>query len=238
MYAPLASPLPGLTVSPNGCRGCGMRGAFLGQDDGEGDPAISPDDSNITAPTYVLDTGTPIPEVISPMLPAPENLPPATIGPNFINVGGGNYLNTQTGQTVPQSIAEQVTAATTGAATANLQPTSTDVNTPLVAPTPAPSVSLNNLSAAAQALQATGQLVNSVGQLTAQGAALASSGNLYGTAAQASTTQGFSAAIQSLGTFLNSSSLIAGVPNWGVGVGLIVGLVVLSSMSGKKGRRR
>jgi hypothetical protein len=253
-YGALNSPLPGLTVSPNGCRACGMRGPFLGQDDGTDDSGleilpVNTEVPEITEPQFVLDTGTGGPggtPLIAETVPANVSTNvnnPDTIGTNFVSVGGGNYLNLQTGQTVPMSVAQAVTAASTGAGTANLDTTSTDVTGSLIAPTPPPSIATNNLSVAAQALQSAGQLVNAAGQLTAQGQALAASGNLYGTAATAGTagstagTASFTAAINSLGTFLNGSTLIAGVPNWGVLGGLFVGLVVLSNMGGKKRRR-
>jgi hypothetical protein len=249
-YALMSSPLPGLTVSPNGCRACGMRGPFLGQDDDDIDVTpVAPDitvtePSDISTPEFVLDTSGGSPIIAEPVAANIDTstTQPDTIGSEFVSVGGGNYLNVQTGQTVPQSVAEQVTAATTGAATSNLQTVSTDVTGGLIAPTPAPAVSLTNLSVAAQALQSAGQLVTAAGQLTAQGQALASAGNLYGTAATAGTTgstagtASFTAAIASLGTFLNSSTLIAGVPNWGVLGGFAIALAVVSNM-GKKKRR-
>lgn len=243
MYAQLNSPLPGLTVSPDGCHACGMRG-FLGQDDGSVDETpvdVTPIDITVpyTPPSLVLDSGAPAaPNIITPDISTGE---PATIGTEFVSVGGGNYLNTQTGQTVPMAVAQQVTAATAGSATANLQTVNTPGNLTLIDPTSgqATTISTSNLTAAAQALQAAGQLVDATGKLTAQGQALLNGGNLYNALPQTGASASVSAALASVGSWFSGSTLIAGVPNMAVlGIG-IVGLVIVSSMaSGKSGRRR
>jgi len=259
-YAELDNPLPGLTVSPNGCRSCGMRGygchdCGLGQDVSTIDttsttdfgslippsesigPIISPDTPVLTpGPLQPTDlTNAPV-AVISPVLPTGSE--PSTIGTNFIDVGGGNYLNLQTGQTVPQATAEAITAASTGPATANLSTVSTTGSVTLIDPTSGVSttVATNNLTTAAQALQAAGQLVDATGKLTAQGQALAAAGNLYN--APPSTGVNLSAAMSSLTTWFNQSTLVSGVPNWGVLAGGVAGLAVFSAIISRPKRRR
>lgn len=219
-YAQMDSPLPGLTVSPTGCHSCGMRG--LG-DDSTDLPLTTVDPSEILTPTISpLDTG---------MIGLPD-----TIGTEFISNGDGTYLNIQTGQSVPMDTAQQVTAATTGAATSGgVATTSATITGTLVDPNAATSaVTTNNLTTAAQALNAAGQLVTAAGKLTAQGQALLNAGNLYN--AVPSTTPNLSTAMASLTSFFTGSTLIAGVPNIAViGIG-IAGLMALSSMGGKKKR--
>lgn len=219
MYAELNSPLPGLTVSPDGCHACGMRG-YLGQDDGSID----------TTPVDVTPIDITVPYTISPppdMTLDPENTDiqavtpnlstsgPATIGTEFVAVGGGNYLNTQTGQTVPQSIAEEVTAATAGTATQNLQTVNTPGNLTLIDPASgqATTISTNNLTSAAQVLQAAGQLVDATGKLTAQGQALLNGGNLYNALPQTGASASVSAALASVSSWFGGSTIIPGIPN-------------------------
>lgn len=239
-YAALNSPLPGLTLSPEGCHSCGMRGykPGLGDDtidttstDNFGDltDTGSPITETLTYPdtTNLLDTGSVDTNVISPDLSSDN---PATVGTEFISVGGGNYLNTQTGQTVPLSVAQAVTAATTGPATENLQTVNTEGNLTLTDPTAGTTttVALNSLTTAAQALQAAGKLVNAAGQLTAQGQALAASGNLY----TAPPATGVSAALSSLGSWFSTGN------NGMLVIGLLAAVIVLPSLiSGKKRRR-
>jgi len=246
-YAALNSPLPGLTVSPTGERCCGLRGyqpgahALLGMlgddpvifDTTSTDPGgdlIPPD---ISAP---IDVGTlPLPNQLSPSL---ESMYPTTVGTEFVGNGDGTYTNIQTGQTVPYSIAESITSATTGAATANLDTTSTGQGTNVTITDPntgaTSTINTNNLTAAAQALQAAGQLVTTAGKLTAQGAALLNQGNLY----KAPPATGISGAMSSLTSWMSGSTLIAGVPNMAIAGGILALVIVLPAlMSGKKRRR-
>lgn len=222
-YAQMDSPLPGLTVSPTGCHSCGMRGLGDDSTDFTDLPLTSVDPSEILTPTISpLDTG---------MISLPD-----TIGTEFISNGDGTYLNIQTGQSVPMDTAQQVTAATTGAATSGgVATTSAAITGTLVDPNAATSaITTNNLTTAAQALNAAGQLVTAAGKLTAQGQALLNAGNLYN--AVPSTTPNLSTAMASLTSFFTGSTLIAGVPNIAViGIGL-AGLMALSSMGGKKKR--
>jgi hypothetical protein len=238
VYAELNSPLPNLTVHPFGCHSCGMRG--LGDDPPVFDTTPTDPGGDLIPPDLtppVLDTN-PVPvDIVPPDLSAGG---PSTIGDNFISVGGGNYLNLQTGQTVPQSIAEEVTAASTGAGTANLQPTTTEGTVTLTDPNTGitSSVATNNLSTAAAALAAAGKLVNSVGQLTAEGQALAHSGNLYNPLPQTGVSSGVSAALSNLSSWFTQSSLIPGIPNAGVLGGGLVAIVALSVVMNSKPKRR
>lgn len=229
-YSLLNSPLPGLTVSQNGDRCCGMRG--LGDD-----PPVF-DTSPTSVPGDLID-----PNVITPDLPlAPSDtigpsidaMYPQSVGTEFISNGDGTYTNIQTGQSVPYSIAQQVTAATTGSGTANVQTQSATVTGTIVDPNTGATISTNNLSTAAQALNAAGQLVTAAGKLTAQGQALLNTGNLY----NAPPATGISAAMSSLTSWFTGSTLIAGVPNVAI-LAVVAGAVLIlpSMMSGKKRRR-
>jgi len=244
-YAALNSPLPGLTVSPTGDRCCGLRGyqpgahALLGML-GD-DPVIF--DTTSTDPTGglidpgAIDQPAPIIDLTPPIdLPLPNQLSPsvyssypASVGTEFTSNGDGTYTNIQTGQTVPYNIAEQITAATTGAATsAGVGTTATGQDINITDPnTGATStINTNNLSVAAQALQAAGQLVNAAGKLTAQGQALLNQGNLYKPAPVS--TNPFSGAMSSLSSWMSGSTFIPGVPNMVVGAVVIAGLIGLS----------
>jgi hypothetical protein len=90
------------------------------------------------------------------------------------------------------------------------------------------------LTPAAQALNAAGQLVTAAGKLTAQGQALLSAGNLYN--APPAATSSLSTAMASLTSWFSGSTMIAGVPNAVILLGLIGGVFMLSSMGGKKRR--
>jgi hypothetical protein len=264
MYAQLDSPLPGLTVTSTGERCCGMRGSccglgyqpgahallgMLGDDPvvidttstDPGSSLIPPDTSSVspiidlTPPIFSTSdpSALPLPNQISPAL---ESMYPSSVGTEFTSNGDGNYTNIQTGQVVPYSIAEQVTAATTGAATAAVDTTATGQNINITDPnTGATStINTNNLTTAAQALQAAGQLVNAAGKLTAQGQALLAGGNLYA----APPATGISGAISSLTSWMSGSTLFPGIPNMAVlGIG-VVALIAVSSLAGGKKRRR
>lgn len=238
MYAQLDSPLPSLTVSPYGEHCCSMRG-FLGQD--EGDPLTEtlsfPDQSTSdlsNLPLTSIDVNEPLVPFISPADTGMIGLPDR-IGTEFVSNGDGTYTNIQTGQSVPQSIAQQVTAATTGAGTANVQTQSTQVAGSIVDPNTGATIPVNNLTAAAQALNAAGGLVTAAGKLTAQGQALLNAGNLY----NAPPSTGISAAMSSLTSWFTGSTMIAGVPNVAIIGGVLLAAIVLPSMlSRKKARRR
>jgi hypothetical protein len=257
MYAQLDSPLPGLTVTSTGERCCGMRGyqpgahALLGMlgddpvviDTTSTDPGslVPPDTSSVspiidlTPPIFSTSdpSALPLPNQLSPAL---ESMYPSSVGTEFTSNGDGNYTNIQTGQLVPYSIAEQVTAATTGAATAAVDTTATGQNINITDPnTGATStINTNNLTTAAQALQAAGQLVNAAGKLTAQGQALLAGGNLYA----APPATGISGAISSLTSWMSGSTLFPGIPNMAVlGIGVVALIALPSLMSGKKRRR-
>ena len=256
-YAALTSPLPGLTVSPTGERCCGLRGyqpgahallGMLGDDPVVFDTSSTDPTGSLIDPT-AIDQPSPIIDLTPPVdttsLPFPNQLSPSlyssyptTVGTEFTSNGDGTYTNIQTGQTVPYNIAEQITSATTGAATSALDTTATGQNINITDPnTGATStINTNNLTTAAQALQAAGQLVNAAGKLTAQGQALLNGGNLY----KAPPATGISGAMSSLTSWMSGSTLIAGVPNLVIALGVPLLLVVASqiSMGGGKKRRR
>lgn len=226
-YAALNSPLPGLTVSPDGCHACGMRG--LG--DAPVDYGSLPIDTNssvdssvyaMPVDTYSYDYST-LPLTISPSSDL-SSFYPQSIGTEFVGNGDGTYTNIQTGQSVPYSVAQQITAATTGAASSSVDTQSAAITGTIIDPATGANVSLNNLTAAAQALNAAGNLVTKAGQLTAQGSALLAAGSLYqpGTA-PVSTTPNLSSALTSLSSFFTESSVIAGVPNWILMAGIVIG---------------
>jgi hypothetical protein len=242
MYAQLDSPLPGLTVNSDGERCCGMRGYT---------PGMLGDDSVPVDTTGTYDTGTLVdpnaPISFSPVdlstlpantiTPSLESMYPATIGTEFTSNGDGTYTNIQTGQSVPYDTAAAITQATTGPATVNLSTVATEGNLTLVDPTTgaATTINTNNLSAAAQALNAAGGLVTAAGKLTAQGQALLNAGNLYN---PVPASAGISGAMASLTSWFTGSTMIAGVPNVAVAVGVIALVMVLPAMmSGKKRRR-
>jgi hypothetical protein len=258
-YSALTSPLPGLTVSPTGERCCGLRGyqpgahALLGMlgdtpifDTSSTDPGSLIDPSVFDQPSPIIDLTPPI-ETLPPIidataLPLPNQLSPsvyssypASVGTEFTSNGDGTYTNIQTGQTVPYQIAEQLTAATTGAATSSLDTTATGQNLTITDASGATSsVNTNNLTVAAQALQAAGQLVNAAGKLTAQGQALLNGGNLYKPAPVSANP--FSGAMASLTSWFSGST--GGFPNVAIlGVGLAAVFVLPSLMGGKKRRR-
>jgi hypothetical protein len=249
-YAALDSPLPGLTVSPTGERCCGVRGyqpgahALLGMlgdtpifDTSSTDPTGSLiDPTAIDQPAPIIDLTPPI-ETLPPIidttsLPLPNQLSPSvyssypsSVGTEFTSNGDGTYTNIQTGQTVPYNIAEQISAATAGAPAVDT--TATGQNLTITDASGATSsVNTNNLTVAAQALQAAGQLVNAAGKLTAQGQALLNGGNLYKPAPVS--TNPFSGAMSSLSSWMSGSTFIPGVPNMVVGLVAIAGLIGLS----------
>ena len=245
MYGPLNSPLPGLTVSPNGCRSCGMRGHHLGMlgDDVTPIDTTYTDPGNLTDPTYIIDPTTPIDiSTLDPtQLPLPNQLSPsinsmypATVGTEFTSNGDGTYTNIQTGQSVPYSTAMAVTNATGGVVSTSLQSASNTGT--LVDPNSGTTISTNNLTTAAQALQAAGQLLTAAGKLTAQGQALLNAGNLYN-AAPATPATGISGAMASLTAWMSGSTLFPGLPNMAVVGGAILLVMVLPSMMSGKRRR-
>lgn len=256
MYAQLDSPLPGLTVSPTGERCCGMRGAFLGmlgQDPIAFDTTSTDVTGGLIAPDNpappIIDLGPPAP-IDMPVLPLPnqlspslETMYPATVGNEFTSNGDGTYTNIQTGQTVPYTIAEQITAATSGTATANLQTTATgqgqDINITDPNSGVTNTVNTNNLTVAAQGLQAAGQLVTAAGKLTAQGQTLLNGGNLYKAPSTTSPFGNISGAMSSLTSWFTGSTMIPGFPNYGVvGVGLLLGTIAFSYMQSRPRKRR
>jgi hypothetical protein len=243
MYAQLDSPLPGLTVTSTGERCCGMRG--LGDvpvDTVYTDPGgglVDPTTFDPTVISPIIDTGSlPLTNIVSPSL---DSMYPSTIGTEFTSNGDGTYTNIQTGQSVPYDTAAAITQATTGPATVNLNTVATEQNVSLIDPTTGQTstISTNNLSAAAQALQAAGQLVNSVGKLTAQGQALLAQGNLYNTLPHPSATAGFSNAMSSLTSWFTGSTLVPGIANGVVLSGLaVLGLISWQIIGAEPPRRR
>ena len=240
MYAELDSPLPGLTVSPTGEHCCSMRG-FLGQDESIDytDPGISTDTtgdfSNLPLP------GVDFSEPLVPLISPPNSMIdfPTTIGTEFQSNGDGTYTNIQTGQSVPYAYAQQITAATTGAATTNVQTQGTEVAGSIIDPNTGATIPLNNLTAAAQALNAAGQLVTAAGKLTAQGQTLLNAGNLYKPLPTTGAGANISAAVSGLTSWLTGSSVIAGFPNYGVlGVGLLAVTIAASYISSRPKRRK
>lgn len=254
-YGILNSPLPGLTVSTTGERCCGLRGyqpgshallGILGQDESGIDTTSTTDFGTLTDPSAIDLTPTdlgisdlPLPNQLSPSL---DSLYPQTVGTEFTSNGDGNYTNIQTGQTVPYSVAQQITQATGGATPVSVDTTPTGQGSDVTIVDPntgaASSISTNNLTAAAQALQAAGQLINAAGQLTSQGRALLNGGNLYKTAPSAGFGAGISGAVSSLGSWFTGSTLIAGVPNVAILGGGLLLLFVLPGLMGGKRRRR
>jgi hypothetical protein len=238
-YAQLDSPLPGLTVTSTGERCCGMRG--LG--DMPVDTVYTDPGGGLVDPTIIdtpiIDTGSlPLTNIVSPSL---DSMYPSTIGTEFTSNGDGTYTNIQTGQSVPYDTAAAITQATTGPATVNLNTVATEQNVSLIDPTTGQTstISTNNLSAAAQALQAAGQLVNSVGKLTAQGQALLAQGNLYNALPHPSATTGFSNAMSSLTSWFTESTLFPGFPNYGVvGIAVVVLGIGFSYMESRPTRRK
>jgi hypothetical protein len=234
-YAQMDSPLPGLTVAPNGKRCCGMRG--LGQDPSEFDTTPTYDSTPIIDTGAPIDTSTPIDLSMLPptnvVSPSIESMYPSTVGTEFVSNGDGTYTNIQTGQSVPYATAQEVTGATTGAATASLDTTATQGTVTLTDPNSGvtSTIQTNNLTAAAQALNASGQLVTAAGKLTAQGQALLSAGNLY--AAPPTTNP-----LTSLTSWMSAANLIPGIPNIGVlGIGILAVAIIPALLQGGKKRR-
>lgn len=226
-YAQMDSPLPGLTVSPNGCHSCGMRGM--------GDDSIDFSDLPLTTIDPTEDLSPILMPYDTGMISFPD-----TIGTEFTSNGDGSYTNIQTGQSVPQSIAQQITAATTGSATAGgvaLQ--SAPITGTLIDPNTGSMISTNNLSVAAQALQSAGQLITAAGKLTAQGQALLNSGNLYN-AAPIPAASGFSAAMSSLTSWFSGSSSFGGlvIPNVALIGGVLATYVVLEIVKSSPRKKR
>jgi hypothetical protein len=204
------------------------------------DPGGGLVDPNAPASDYLFATGDLSALAPNPISPSLEAMYPTTVGTEFVGHGDGTYTNIQTGQTVPYSIAQEITAATTGAGTANLQTQGTEVPGTIVDPNTGQSIPTNNLSEAAQALNAAGQLVTAAGKLTAQGQSLLHAGNLYNAPATTGAAANISAAVSSLTSWFTQSSLVSGFPNYGVvGVALLVvgvGMSFISSRS-KRGRK-
>jgi hypothetical protein len=200
---------------------------------GVADNTISPNSPGaITSDPFSTDSSLPLPASVGPSIYADY---PSTVGTEFVSNGDGTYTNIQTGQAVPLATAQEVTAATTGSATANLSTTGTVSAANLIDPTTGVNYS-GTLSPAAAALQATGQLATAAGTLTAAGLALAAQGQLI--AAPPSTGASVSAALSSLSSWFTGSTLIAGVPNAVIllGLGAVV-MILPSMMSGKKRKR-
>jgi len=253
MYAQLDSPLPNLTLSMRGCHSCGSRGLH-GLGDDSVDTTSTYDYGNLTDPSNDL---APLvyytPEnTISPLSPTDfTDLPltpdavslmsdyPASIGSEFTLVGPDQYVNIQTGQIVPMSVAQAVTAATVPPANLSTTDAAITGGTLSIADVVDPSTGTSyngTLTAAAAALQATGALVTSAGKLTAAGQQLAAQGQLL--AQPPSVSAQVSSALTSLSTWFTGQTLMAGVPNWGVLAGAGVGLTILSSYLSSRPKRR
>lgn len=235
MYAQLDTSTPGLTAHALGCVcgpghcGCGMGAQFtqrrihLGGLGDDGDSAI--DDSEWASETTdpansisPLSPGNGFDPSTMPDLPLPSASDigtgltsdyPSTIGNEFVLVGPNQYLNIQTNQIVPMNVAQLVTGAST-ASGATLQTTGTESGVSLKDPVTG-TVYNGPLTAVAQALNATGQLVTAAGNLTAQGRALAASGQLV-----TAPTSSLSASLSSISSWFSSSTLLTGIPNWQV----------------------
>ena len=244
-YGQLDSPLPGLTVRSDGERCCGMRG--LGDDSLSFDTTSTDNFGELTDPTTIFDPlsdptlqNLPLAPSITPL----ESSYPSSIGTEFILQGPNEYLNIQTGQVVPMQTAQAITAATTGPATSNLDTVATGQGPSVTIVDPNTgshsTIATNNLTAAAQALNSAGQLVNAAGKLTAQGQALLNAGNLYNTLNPPSSAGlNLSSAVSSLTSWFSAETLIAGIPNGAVALGGVAIVALLPALlSGKKGRRR
>lgn len=246
MYAQLDSPLPGLTVTTDGERCCGMRGPYrpghvLGM---LGDVPVDATSIYDTAP--LVDPNAPIDFTpvdlstlpVNTITPSLESMYPATIGTEFTSNGDGTYTNIQTGQKVPYDTAAAITQATIGPATVNLSTVATEGNVTLVDPNTgaATAINTNNLTAAAQALNAAGQLVTAAGKLTAQGQTLLNGGNLYNPVPAAT---GISGAMSALTSWISAPTLVPPIPNGVVIVGVLVFVTMLPGfMRGTSSKRR
>lgn len=190
------------------------------------------DPANVTSP---LDPAIDLP--LTPTSDVGSSLAsdyPSGIGTEFVLVGADQYMNIQTGQIVPMSVALAVTGATPVSAT-TLQTTDTEQGVNLTDPTTG-TVYNGALTTAAQALNQAGQLVTAAGNLTAQGQALAKAGLLV---SPASASSSLSASLASLTSWFSGSTLISGFPNWGVLAGLgVVGVVASSYLSAPRRRKR
>lgn len=251
MYAQLDSPLPGLTVSPTGERCCGMRGAFLGmlgQDPIAFDTTSTDVTGGLIAPDNpappIIDLGPPAP-IDMPVLPLPnqlspslETMYPATVGNEFTSNGDGTYTNIQTGQTVPYTIAEQITAATKGPVSVDTTATGQDINITDPNTGAKNTVNTNDLTVAAQGLQAAGQLVTAAGKLTTQGQTLLNGGNLYKTPSTTSPFGNISGAMSSLTSWFTGSTMIPGLPNMVIIGGIVAAAFILPAMMSRKKRKR
>lgn len=232
-YARLNSPLPNMTMPFHpgahaflrGCPACGL-----------GDESLDP--SAIDLPLPTIDD----PILIDPVYEPPMDIytaQPSTdapwIGDVFQNVGPDEYLNIQTGQVVPSSVANEIAAATAGASSI-AQTTGTEVGVNLTDPATGTTYT-GALTQAAQALKAAGTLVDAAGHLTAQGRALAASGQLV--SAPISPTSSISSALSSFTSWFSQQSLIAGLPNWALVAGVLVGgPMLLGSFKFRKSRGR
>jgi len=230
----------------SGCASCGL---------GDVDPltgelipppdVIPMDPSNFDLPLPMpmnlsIDISSPWNPTVSP----PTDVP--WIGNEFQNVGPDEYINIQTGQSVTKSMAQAITAATGGGVDPNIQVTATTSGVNLTDPVSVTDPTsgrtyAGTLTAAAQAMKATGTLVDSAGKLTAQGRQLANSGNLIAppTTAQMQAAQ-FNPS--SMLTTVESwfSGKTAGIPNMAIVAVVLAGATVLPGMmsSGPKRRRR
>lgn len=220
-----------------------LRG-MLGQDPSEFDTTSTDVTGDLTDTSGVdqvpIDFGgmteLPLPNQLSPSL---DSLYPTTVGTEFTSNGDGSYTNIQTGQTVPYSIAQQITEAT-GAPTVDTTATGQNLTITDPATGATSSVNTNNLTVAAQALQAAGQLVNAAGKLTAQGQALLGQGNLYKAPPATGPLSNLFGAMSSLTSWMGGSTMIAGVPNLVIILGVPMAFILIGSLatSRGKGRRR
>lgn len=236
-YAQLDSPLPNLTMTFHpgahallrGCPPCGM---------GSEVPPIDPgvfDNLPLTVPTYppvFLDPSSGLMPIDTMSLWLGDS---PWIGDVFQNVGPDEYLNIQTGQVVPGSVATEIAAATR-IPSGVLQTAGTESGVTLIDPTTGVNYT-GILTQAAQALKATGQLVDAAGKLTSQGRSLAASGQLV-SAPVSPVGANISSAISSLTSWFNEKTLFSAFPNYAVVGGGLLGLMVAPSLFSKSKRRR
>jgi hypothetical protein len=225
-YAQLNSPLPSLTLPFHPGAHAFLRDCVhcdLGDDSLSYPPLIDPTMTDLPLPTPT-DTST----ILSPMNP-PMNTDVPWIGDIFQNVGPDEYLNIQTGQVVPGSIASEVIAATSGASSI-AQTTGTEPTATLVDPTTGETYS-GTLTHAAQALKSAGTLVDGVGHLTAQGRALAAVGQLISAPVTPTGGSSISSAVSSLTSWFTQKTLFSSVPNYLVVGGVAIGLFVIAEYS-------
>jgi hypothetical protein len=250
-YAELNQPFPDLTVNPEGFphdpHTLGDASFDTSSTDNFGDlidPTVPPQDytSLIPDPIYSVDPTFEGNLPLAPSSPSLTSLYPESIGTEFLSQGDGSYMNIQTGQIVPQSVAEGVTAATIGAGTANVDTASAQNNLTIVDPvTGHPSaIPTNNLSVAAQGLQAAGHLIDATGKLTAQGVALLHSGNLYKPLPVSGIGASLSSGLSSIESWFTGQTLWPGLPNAAVLAGgfAVFAFGMSALRDGKKKRRK